>query len=77
MVRNTRTTEDGFVGNRSLVRLAWTEWSIHHLEMGGKRKWVREAERAMIDRSGVRLGGSSQPRGTWKVEREFGLSPLS
>jgi len=49
MVRNTRTTEDGFIGNRSLVRLAWTEWSIHHLEMGGKRKWVREAERAMID----------------------------
>jgi hypothetical protein len=27
-----RTTEDGFVGCDSLVRLAWTEWSVHHLD---------------------------------------------
>jgi len=32
VVRDARTTEDGFVGCDSLVRLAWTEWSIHHLD---------------------------------------------
>jgi hypothetical protein len=38
MVRNTRTTEDGFIGGDSLVRLSWTEWSVHHLNGRGERK---------------------------------------
>ncbi len=29
---DTRTAKDGFVGGDSLVRLARTEWSVHHLE---------------------------------------------
>jgi hypothetical protein len=29
---DTGTTKDGFVCSGSLVRLAWTEWSVHHLE---------------------------------------------
>jgi hypothetical protein len=29
---DTGTTKDGFVCSDSLVRLAWTEWSVHHLE---------------------------------------------
>ena len=34
MMGDTRTAKDGFVGSGSLVRLAWTEWSVHHLERG-------------------------------------------
>lgn len=30
MVRDTGTAKDGFVGGESLVRLSWTEWSVHH-----------------------------------------------
>jgi hypothetical protein len=38
VVRDARTTEDGFVGSESLVRLTWTEWSVHHLDgMGGEK----------------------------------------
>lgn len=33
---DTRTAKDGFVGSGSLVWLAWTEWSVHHLERGGE-----------------------------------------
>jgi hypothetical protein len=30
MMGGTRAAKDGFVGSDSLVRLAWTDWSVHH-----------------------------------------------
>jgi hypothetical protein len=38
MMGDTRTAKDGFVGSCSLVRLAWTEWSVHHLELERRRR---------------------------------------
>jgi hypothetical protein len=38
MMGDTRTAKDGFVGSGSLIRLAWTEWSVHHLEREGGRE---------------------------------------
>jgi hypothetical protein len=34
LVGDTRTAKDGFICGGSLVGLAWTEWSVHHLERG-------------------------------------------
>jgi hypothetical protein len=57
MMGDTRTAKDGFVGSGSLIRLAWTEWSVHHLEREGGREGGRGEDDESNGKTGLKNAG--------------------